>query len=300
MKANIPDISIIVPVYNAEKYIHRCIDSLLAQTFSNFELLLIDDGSPDNSGAICDEYAKKDDRIKVFHKENCGVASARQFGIDKACGEYTIHADPDDWAEPDMLTELYKKAKESDADIVICDFFVDTEKGCIYRPQEVSADTPQEVLNALLFHKLHGSLWNKLIKATCYTELNVRFTKNLNYCEDYLVCIKMFMNDIKTTYLQKAFYHYDQIVNNESITRKYTIKTYEQRCQFVKELQKVLDNKHNDGILKNEAGVAIECLQNKVLTRTEYKDTYSPRKWELIKYINGYTQKIKFLIATIL
>ena len=119
-----PIISIIVPVYKAEAYLHRCVDSLLIQTFTDFEILLIDDGSPDRSGAICDVYAAKDQRVRVFHKENGGVSDARQFGVDHALGEYIIHADPDDWVDPTMLEELYRKACETDADIVIADFFV--------------------------------------------------------------------------------------------------------------------------------------------------------------------------------
>ncbi len=102
-----PAVSVIVPVYKAENYLCHCVDSLLAQTFPDFEILLIDDGSPDHSGDICDEYARKDSRVRVFHKENEGVSSTRQCGIDNAKGEYTIHADPDDWVEPDMLDELY-------------------------------------------------------------------------------------------------------------------------------------------------------------------------------------------------
>ena len=119
-----PKISVIVPVYKAEKYIRRCVDSILAQTFTDFELLLVDDGSPDNSGAICDEYAARDSRVKVFHKENGGVSSARQMGLDNSLGEYVIHADPDDWVEPDMLQELYSEAQQSGADMVICDFYI--------------------------------------------------------------------------------------------------------------------------------------------------------------------------------
>ena len=141
MKTPRPDISVIVPVYKAEKYMHRCVDSILAQTFTNFELILVDDGSPDGSGTLCDQYAQKDNRVKVIHKENGGVASARQCGIDNATGEYTIHADPDDWVEPNMLQELYNKAKELDADMVICDFYVDTENERVYRTQNVSSIT---------------------------------------------------------------------------------------------------------------------------------------------------------------
>ena len=122
-------ISVIVPVYNAASTLRKCVDSLLAQTLKDFEVLLVDDGSTDNSGALCDEYAQQNSRVKAFHKSNGGVSSARQFGIDHAQGEYTIHADPDDWVEPGMLEELYKKAKEADADMVICDFYENTYKG---------------------------------------------------------------------------------------------------------------------------------------------------------------------------
>ena len=117
----IPVISIIVAVYKAESCLRRCVDSLLAQTFQDYEILLVDDGSPDRSGEICDEYARKDNRVRVFHKENGGVASARQCGMNNARGEYVIHADPDDWVEPNMLEELYGKAKEENADMIICD-----------------------------------------------------------------------------------------------------------------------------------------------------------------------------------
>ena len=123
-----PIIRIIIPVYKAEGHLHRCVDSILAQSFTDFELLLVDDGSPDGSGKICDEYAAKDSRVKVLHKQNGGVSSARQTGIENAAGEYTIHADPDDWIEPTMLEELYNKATEEDADMVMCDYFFDETK----------------------------------------------------------------------------------------------------------------------------------------------------------------------------
>lgn len=145
-----PQISIIVPVYKAEAYLHRCVDSILAQTFTDFELLLIDDGSPDKSGEICDEYAQKDSRVRVIHKENGGVSSARQRGLDESVGEYTIHADPDDWVEPGMLDELYNKAKEEDADMVICDFFQNKGHCQEYITQKPIEINRKEVLRELL------------------------------------------------------------------------------------------------------------------------------------------------------
>ena len=115
-------ISAIMPVYNVEKYVGKCIESLLAQTMPDFELIAVDDGSPDNSGKICDEYAKKDSRVKVIHKENGGAPDARNRAIEVARGEYFYFVDSDDWAEPTMFEEMYKTAKEHDAQLVVAGF----------------------------------------------------------------------------------------------------------------------------------------------------------------------------------
>mgnify|MGYP001347304787 FL=1 len=112
-------VSIIVPIYNAEKTIKCMLDSLQAQTMSSFEVIIIDDGSTDNSPNICDEYVKKDSRFRVIHQPNAGVAMSRQIGINNAHGEYSIHADADDWIEPTMLEEMYNQAKKENADIVL-------------------------------------------------------------------------------------------------------------------------------------------------------------------------------------
>lgn len=221
MDTNQPKISVIVPVYKAEVYLHRCVDSLLAQTFPDFEILLVDDGSPDRSGEICDEYARKDKRVRVFHKENGGVSSARQCGMDNARGEYTIHADPDDWVEADMLEELYKKAREEDADMVICDYYEEKKGKTIYVKQQPSSLDHETVLREL-FQQLHGSCWNKLVKRVCYKEFRVKFPLELSYCEDLFVNSCLVLHNIKIAYLPKAFYHYDQIVNAESLVHKNT------------------------------------------------------------------------------
>lgn len=116
-----PIISIIVPVYNTEKYLDKCIQSVLAQTYTNWELLLIDDGSTDSSGAICDKYAAEDNRIRVFHKENGGVSSARNLGLDNAQGEWISFVDADDWIENSMLHDAYQKAMDENAEIIFTD-----------------------------------------------------------------------------------------------------------------------------------------------------------------------------------
>ena len=149
-------VSVIVPIYKAEKTIRRCVNSLLSQDFDGFEVLLIDDGSPDECPAICDEFARKDERIRVIHQKNGGVAWARQVGMDAALGEYTIHADPDDWADQGMLSALYAKAKGTNADMVICDYWENTYKGQKRIVQKPSSLNHNDVLRDL-FTYLHGS-----------------------------------------------------------------------------------------------------------------------------------------------
>ena len=205
-----PQISIIVPVYNAEAYLHRCIESLLAQTFHDFEILLINDGSLDKSGEICDYYAQRDVRIRVFHKENGGVSSARQLGIELAKGKYSIHCDPDDWVEPDMHEELYKKAIATDADMVICDI-------C-----------------------LHGSTCNKLIRHSLYSKYNVYFPNSIDYCEDFCVICQLLQQQLYISYLPKAYYHYNQFENAESITRKMNIKFIQRVMAFIQVLEQLI------------------------------------------------------------
>lgn len=203
---NMPRVSIIVPVYKAEAYLHRCVDSVLAQTFTDFELLLIDDGSPDRSGEICDEYAQKDSRIRVIHKTNGGVSSARQRGQDVACGKYTIHVDPDDWVEPTMLEELYQKAKDDNADMVICDYYTNEGSQQNYIKQEPTKLDNNVVLYEL-FQQLHGSCCNKLVKRACYIG-KANFPKGINCCEDLIWCILVLKCKPKISYLGKAYYHY--------------------------------------------------------------------------------------------
>lgn len=229
-----PKVSVIVPVYKAEKYLNRCVDSLLAQTFKDFEVLLIDDGSPDKSGEMCDEYARKDSRVRVFHKENGGVSSARQMGIDNARGEYTIHADPDDWVEPDMLEELYKKAKETGADMVICDYYVNIGNKQKYIKQQPSSLLHEDVL-CQLFQQLHGSCCNKLVRLDCCRKYDVKFPLSLSKFEDLYVNASLLKNPMKVEYLGEAFYHYDQTANVSSLTRK----TSRKNIDFLKFSRKI-------------------------------------------------------------
>ena len=176
-------ISVIVPIYNAEKYIHRCIDSILAQSYTDYELLLIDDGSPDGCGAICDAYAAKDSRVRVFHKENGGVSSARNLGLDNAQGEWITFVDIDDYLHPEFLSSLYA---QNDTDLVVGSF------------QLVGSDEKWDVVLENRFYdraKLGDSVFELLIKVNFQTPWGKLFKRNLLNAHQLRFDDKMIANE---------------------------------------------------------------------------------------------------------
>lgn len=230
-------ISVIVPVYNAEKYLSRCVDSILKQTFSDFEIILVDDGSPDNSGKICDEYALKDKRVKVTHQENQGVSAARQKGLDIATGEYVIHADPDDWVERDWLESLYDKALTSKADMSICDFRRYYRTCTIdYRQEPTSLDNNSIIID-LMTGRLWGSMWNKLVKRDSIIRYGVCFHKKMSLWEDLYFCCELLSHDIKVTYVNKTLYNYDSIINENSIVQYKKMSHLSSEIAFIEDMR---------------------------------------------------------------
>lgn len=229
-------VSIIVPVYKAEKYIHQCIDSLLAQTYSNIEVILVDDGSPDNCGKICDEYAAKDYRVKVIHQQNGGVSVARQTGIDHATGEYSIHADPDDWVELNMIEELVAKAVADNADMVICDFYRESKSDRIHVCQNPGDDlSASAVLRKILSQQLHGSCCNKLVNRSHIEGIGF-IPEDLCILEDELYNIRILARKIKVSYLPKAFYHY-RVENEYSLCNTISEKSFKSKVKAVSEIE---------------------------------------------------------------
>lgn len=270
-----PIISVIVPVFNAENYLRKCIDSLLSQTFSKFEILLIDDGSTDKSGQICDEYARVDKRVLVFHNENQGVSATRQFGIDHASGIYTIHVDSDDWVDCDMLEELYAEAQRSNADMVICDYWVEYERKTELKKQQPTCLDAESVLRDL-FVKLHGSCCNKLIRKSCYTDYHIQFPKDIHYSEDLYVMVALLLHPLKISYLPKAFYHYDQTGNVNSISRSATRLTYEWFRAASDEIIKLLSSERfSDEISIIKNNMAFMALRTNYYTPVEFRSRFA-------------------------
>lgn len=269
---NMPTVSIIMPVYNAEQTLRRAVDSVISQTFTDWELLLIDDGSNDDSGKICDEYAQKDARIHALHQENQGVAMARQFGVEKAQGEYSIHIDADDWVEPMMLEELYRQAKEDNADVVIFDFYSNKGAKQSYCKQQPSSLVPMEILREMLQGRMFGALWHKLIRHSLYKKYDARFFQGINYCEDVLIWAQLLQHkELKIAYLPQAYYHY--VVNPDSITHAYTRSTYEMRRLFQQKLTALLPRNGYEHEIANAAfSVFTEAFIYDVLTKEEIKE----------------------------
>ncbi len=213
-----PEISVIVIAFNAEGSIERCLDSILAQTLQDFELLVIDDGSTDATRAVIDRY--DDPRIQSFTQQNQGVALTRQRGLELSRGKYSIFVDADDWIEPGMLEGLHYRAAETDADMVICDFLEEFGSRTEYRKQDPGTENHLTVQWKML-GELQASLWNKLIRHSLYGEYGIRFTEGINCCEDQLLLVRLLSNPLKLAYLEKAYYHYDKSINEDSITNRW-------------------------------------------------------------------------------
>lgn len=217
MDKTAPKVSIIIPAYNAEKYIERCLNSVVAQTMPDFECIIVDDGSTDRTGEIADDYARNDSRFKVIHQPNGGVSVARQTGIDAAIGVYTIQFDADDWVETNMLEVLFTEAERQNADMVFCDFYrVENVEGPEILLSQKPVSLHPEILIGQMMHDLGATLWNKLIKRDCFSLYNIRFIPK-TLCEDQYICFCLLLHPIKVAYIPVALYHYDLSQNPNSL-----------------------------------------------------------------------------------
>lgn len=203
----------------------KCLDSILAQTFEDYECLLVDDGSKDGSPAICDEYAAKDSRFKAFHKPNGGLSDARNYGIERAKGDYTIFFDPDDWVDADCLKDMYAKAQETDADMVMCDLYYNDPYRQSYCKQEPTSLDHNDVLKDLIVGKVYGFTVTKLLRRSLYQQYDLQYPIGMYGCEDQYTMCKLLKNDIKIAYLPKAYYHYMHF-GNDTLSRHYDETTY--------------------------------------------------------------------------
>lgn len=228
-------VSIIMPVYKVEEYVGKAIESIQAQTLKEWEFLIVDDGTPDRSGEICDEYAAKDKRIRVIHKENGGAPSARNMAIDIAKGEYMYFLDSDDWAENTMLEDMYVLAKRDNAQLVVAGFYIDTyyqkDKYLtdVYAVEDaVYPDKKTFRKNAYkLFDKnLLYTPWNKLYEAKYIRENNLKFPTT--FWDDFPFNVSIVRNVERVTVTSRKYYHFLR-ARTESETAAYRPGMYEKR-----------------------------------------------------------------------
>ncbi len=224
-------VSIIVPIYNVGKYIERCVVSLFEQDFEDIEYIFVNDCTSDSSVEILEKIIEKYPNRKpnckiIHHKENKGSGATRRTGIENAIGEYTLQIDSDDWCELNMISSLYSKAKETDADMVVCDHFVNFSKIETYSKQNFSENHSANLRNLLISNGLYNHFWNKFIKRNLYDRYNVYPPTEISFGEDKWVIIRLFSQKIKVTYLPKAFVHYWQ-ENKKSLSQNVVNKTFE-------------------------------------------------------------------------
>lgn len=208
-------VSIIIPVYNSEKYLEACIDSVLAQTVENFELLLIDDGSKDSSGEMCDRYAEKDERITVFHQPNSGVSSARNFGIEKATGKYITFIDSDDLVEPNFLEVLISASENDEYDFVHAMFVTSERIEMIPAEFDYSEQSHRDYSPLLQLSSVYPNLYKKDI----IVKNNLKFKKEITYAEDTIFVYEYLSCCEKIRTVSDIIYYYNTS-NLSSATHK--------------------------------------------------------------------------------
>ena len=230
-------ISVIVPVYNVEQYLERCVDSIINQTYKNLEIILVNDGSTDNSGQLCDELAKKDDRIRVIHKKNGGLSAARNTGISNAEGEYVYFPDSDDWIEPDTFLALAEALESQEFDIISFnrEFVKGEEDAIVSEPEVTQVFEGKDAFMQMLKHSyITGFANDKVYRKSLFSDHNIQFPIG-KYYEDLGTNYKLFLSAKKVYATNQKYYHY-LVDNPDSITQSWNEKKFRDMFGFYKEI----------------------------------------------------------------
>lgn len=238
-------VSIIVPIYNGEMYLEKCILSIINQTYKNLEIILINDGSKDKSLKLCNKLAEKDSRIVVINQENGGVSKARNTGIDNSTGKYITFADADDWLDEDAIEKMVKLIKSNNCDVVRLNNYIDEENYKskvldinINEKKYTSEEINNEHLDLFLNGKINCYVWLLLIKASVLKKKNIRFIEGLCMMEDKCFYIDLLTN-IETIYMSnEPIYHY--FMNSQSVT--HNVSKYEKNIYSILQVNKYIEN----------------------------------------------------------
>lgn len=260
-------ISVIVPVFNMEKHLSRCVDSILNQTYREIELILVDDGSTDSSPLICDRYMQKDARVKVLHQSNGGVSLARNKGLDMATGDYISFVDPDDWIEQDMYDRLMSYLTVSKTDVIRFNAIRKDEalnwlpfEG-VYEGEKLEKEVVLPMIGTEKFGGMFilGVLWIHLFSRELIEQNSIRFNPQLRRCEDRLFTITAMMFARKVQFVNDMLYHYE--VYDESLSNRYDPLRWQQERIYLQKL-KELYKKNKNTIFVEEADrrIANDCI----------------------------------------
>jgi len=274
-----PKISVIVPIYKVEPYLRKCLDSIVNQTYRNLEIILVDDGSPDNCGKICDEYTQKDLRIQVIHKENGGLSSARNIAIDKADGDYLAFVDSDDWLDTDMFEYLLSNVLSENADIGICGRYEEYENRFLTKgyPGRETLDKESALQILLRNDLIQNFVWDKLWKRELFD--NIRFPAGRTY-EDLAVVHRLFERAEVILCLPEAKYHYlqrsDSIVGDVSLQNRFNhyISAKQRYNEMIKnwpQFQSLLEGQ----CVASAIGIWCSWLSNPYSERNRYRQKTS-------------------------
>ncbi len=242
-RTNVSDISIIVPVYQSEQYLPQCIESILAQTFSNFELILVDDGSSDHSGNICDEYARKDARIRVIHQANAGVSAARNAGLDAAVGTYVMFCDSDDWVDPDWCQCLYDGISRDDVVMAMCGY-----RNLNDQHELLSLNTMEAGVVFLKDWILQSIAWsscNKIFVRDVIETHHIRFLSNFSRGEDAMFFwsyLEVHGGEDQYRIVENGLYNYR--IHEHGLSHRHIVDDWENGCAFIEkqvQVSKVLE-----------------------------------------------------------
>lgn len=279
-------ISIIVPIYNVDNYLEKCIDSILNQALEEFELVLVNDGSTDNSGAICDKYSNKDERVKVIHKKNGGVSSARNVGIKNANGDYIGFVDPDDYIDKYMYKTLYELCEKSNSDIGICKLGRQIDGEIINKADDkviLELDNV-EAMRELFKGKLYRfSLCNKIFKRECFKD--IRFPEGRIH-EDLSTTYRLFSNSNKSIYTSYIGYIYVKR-ENSILTSTYSKKRLQAFIGW-NEILKFMNNKYLQLNEDVSSAFAYWCIDNYYYIVSQVKNDEEKRRYlsMLRKYVS--------------
>lgn len=312
-----PLVSIIIPVYKAEAFLAKCIESCCNQTYQNIEIILVNDGSPDNCAKICDDYAQTDSRIKVIHKENTGVSDTRNIGIQNATGDFIMFVDSDDWVEPDMIHEMVSFQSDNNLDFIIAGMtlYKNGEYRSTIIPEKMILENPHSVAKHLAIAtniKFYRPPVVKLFKRSLLISHKIAYDINLKINEDFIFVLEYLKVCTTVGTMNKAFYNYNQIFSSEksihydygNATKQWDLNlmqyqiyknfftasnTYEENkasinTYFIARIRGFLTSVILAGGNKHE----ILSILKKIPSLSEYQDVKSLK----MKYISSYIEKL--------